>query len=146
MIIETWESICDQVEAIIKDGQASYERRWFSSETFLKYLDIPILDPIDEAMPPKLKLEKIKNDFSKVKDPILEMTQLTMDEIKKLIETTVASLMIINSFLKEWTKIKKKEIDSLICKTKFHIKNDQFKDIQGLMDAFSKWFSPLGKS
>ena len=92
-MIETWEGICDMVESIIKDGQVACKRRWFASETLLGYLDLPLLDPIDEAMPPKLELEQIKNEFSKFKEQILEITQLTMDEIKQLIETPLASLM-----------------------------------------------------
>ena len=146
MIIETWESICDLVESIIKYGKVACKRRWLSLETLLRYLDLPLLDPIDEAMPLKLKLEQIENDFAKVKEKILEITQLTMDEIKKCIETPLSSLMRIDIFLKEWTKIKKKDIDSSICKSELHLENAQLKDIQDLMDAFSKWHSALGKS
>ena len=73
------------------------------------------------------------------------MTQLTMEEIKHWVETPLASLMRIDLFLKEWMKIMKKETTSLICKYKLHLKNVQFKDIQDLMDAFSKWCSTLGK-
>ena len=97
-------------------------------------------------MPPKLKLDKIESDFTKVKERILEINQLTMDEIKQLIETPLASLIQIDMFLKQWMKIKKKEIISLICKVELHLENSQFKDIQDLMDAFSKWHSALGKS
>ena len=114
--------------------------------TLLGYLDLTLLDPIDEAMPPKLKLEEIESDFDKTKEQILEITQLTMEEIKQLIKRPLASLMRIGLFLKEWTKIKKKEIASLICKVELHLENAQFKDIQNLMDAFVKWRSALGKS
>ena len=46
------------------------KRRWFSSETLLGFLNFPFLDPIDEAMPPKIKLEQIESDFDKVKEKI----------------------------------------------------------------------------
>ena len=85
--------------------------------TLLGYLDLPLLDPIDEAMPLKLKLEQIESDFAKTKDQIVEITQLAMQEIKQLIERPLGSLMRIDLFIKEWTKIKKKEISSLICKS-----------------------------
>ena len=82
VIIETWEGIYDLVESIIKDGKFSCKRRWFSSETLLRYLDLPFLDPIDEAMPLLLKLEQIERYLSKENEQIMEMTQLTMEEIK----------------------------------------------------------------
>ena len=121
-------------------------RRWFSSETLLGYLDLPFLDPFDEVMPPKLKLEQIESDFAKVKEKILEITQLSMDEIKQWIEIRLASLMKIDLFLKEWVKIKKKNIASLICKVELHFEHAQFQDIQDPMDAFAKGQSSLGKS
>ena len=98
--IETWESICDVVESIINYGQVACKRRWFALEIPLAYLYVPLLDPIDEAMPTKLKLEQIENDFAKVKEQKLEITQLTMDEIKQWIETALTSLMAIDMFLK----------------------------------------------
>ena len=106
----------------------------------------PLLDPIDEAIPPKLNMEQSESDFSKVKEKIQEINHLILDEIKQWIETPFASLMRIDLFLKEWAKIKKKEIASLICKAELHLEHAQFRDIQDLMDAFSKWRSTLGKS
>ena len=55
--IEFWESIYDVVESIIKDGHVIWKNKWFSSVTLLGFLDIPLLEPIDQAAPPKLKLE-----------------------------------------------------------------------------------------
>ena len=75
-----------------------------------------------------------------------KITKLTMEEMKQLIERPLASLMQIDMFLKEWMKIKKNEIDSLICKVESNLENVEFKGIQDLMDAFSKWRSALGKS
>ena len=49
--------------------------------TLFTYLDLPLLDPIDEAMPLKLKLEEIESDFDKTKKHILEITQLTIEKI-----------------------------------------------------------------
>ena len=70
MSIETWDNVYDLVESIIKDGQVACKRRWFASKTFLSFLDLPLLDPIDEAMPPKLKLVQIESEFAKFKEKI----------------------------------------------------------------------------
>ena len=76
--------------------------------TLLGFLDLALLDPINEAIPPKLKLEQIKSDFAKTKEKMLDITQITMEEIKQLIKIPLGSLMGIDMFIKEWTKIKKK--------------------------------------
>ena len=86
-------------------------------------MDLPLLDPIHEAMPPKLKLEQIERDSSKEKEKILDITQLTVEEIKHWIETPLASLMNIDLFLKEWENIRKRKIASLICKAQLHLEN-----------------------
>ena len=74
--IDTWESICDSMESIIKDGQMACKRRWFAAETFLDFLELPYLDPIHQELPPKLKLEEIERSFVASKDQILEKPNL----------------------------------------------------------------------
>ena len=61
------------------------------------------------------------------------------------IETPLASLMRIGIFLKEWEKIKKKDITSLTCKSQLHIETAKFNDIQDLMDSYANWHSALAK-
>ena len=51
-------------------------------------------------MPPKLKLKKIERDFVESKECIMQMTQLTMEEIMYWIETPLTSLIMIDIFLK----------------------------------------------
>ena len=88
------------METITKDGQVACKRIWFSSETLLGYLDLPFLDLIDQAMPTKLKLDQNERYFVGIKERILGITQLSMEEIKQWIETPLASLMRIDMFLK----------------------------------------------
>ena len=77
--IETWENVCDLVDSIIKDRQVACKRKWFSSVNLLGFLDIPLLDPIDEALPPKLQLENIESDFTKSREQIQDISQLHLD-------------------------------------------------------------------
>ena len=49
--IETWETICDGVESIIKYENMACKRRWFAAETLFGFLDMPFLDPIDQTLP-----------------------------------------------------------------------------------------------
>ena len=44
--IETWDNICDLVEAIIIEGQSACECRWTNSKVLLDYFDFPLLDSI----------------------------------------------------------------------------------------------------
>ena len=66
--IETGENICDLVESIIKDGHVACKRKLFSSVNLFGFLDLLLLDRIDEALPPKLQLEQIESDFTKAKE------------------------------------------------------------------------------
>ena len=122
------------------------KRKWFASKNQLGFLDLPLLDLIDEALPLKLHLEHIESNFTKAKERIKDISQLHLDQIKECIEAPLTSLMNIDLFLREWEKIKKKEIASLICKAALHLENAQYRDIHDLLDAFVKWQYSIGKS
>ena len=76
--IETWESICDVVESIIKDGDVTWKCRWMAAETLLSFMELPSLDPIDQTLPPKLKLNEIEWNFTTAKQQIQGVNQITL--------------------------------------------------------------------
>ena len=92
-------------------------------------MDLPLLDPIVEAMHLKLKLEHIESDFAKSKEQIEDIIQIHMNEIKDWIEAPLTSHMRIDIFLQQWEKIKKREIESLISKVEVHLEHAQYQDI-----------------
>ena len=64
--IETWEAICDSVEAIVNAGQKVCEKGWYASNNLL-YLSLPILEPLNEAVCPKVHLEEVEKQFDHTK-------------------------------------------------------------------------------
>ena len=46
------------------------KRKWFASVNLLVFLDLPLLDPIDESLPMNLQLEHIESDFTIAKEGI----------------------------------------------------------------------------
>ena len=44
--IDTWETMCDSIKSIFREGQSVCERRWEASKVLLDYLDFPLLDSI----------------------------------------------------------------------------------------------------
>ena len=57
--LESWENVCESVESTIQNGQRAYKKRWFTSENLLIFLDLPLMDPIEYSLPPKINLEKV---------------------------------------------------------------------------------------
>ena len=55
--IETWESVCELVESIIRNKQVAFKKRWFSLETFFRFSGPTLQDPIEDSLPPNFKLE-----------------------------------------------------------------------------------------
>ena len=72
--IETWEGICDTVDSTTHEGQAACKGRWTTSDILLDFLNLPMLAPINQAVPPKLKLEEIEQTFTAVKEKIQGVT------------------------------------------------------------------------
>ena len=103
------------------------------------------MDTIEYSMPLNINMEHIERDISKPKDHIHQIDDLHMAEIQDWIESHLTSQMRINLFLREWEKVKKREIESLICKAQLQLEHAQYKDVVDLLDSFSKWQSTLGK-
>ena len=68
--IETWEAMCDLVEAIVNVGKKVCKNRWFASNNFLTYLSLPILEPLNDAVCPKVHLEEVEKQFDHRKELI----------------------------------------------------------------------------
>ena len=52
--------MCDLVEVVVNVGQKVCENRWYASKNLLTYLSLPVLDPLSEALCPKLHLEEVE--------------------------------------------------------------------------------------
>ena len=79
------------------------------------------MDLVVDAMPTKLNMEPIERDISKSKGNILEPGQLHMENISEWIECPLTSQIRINLFLQEWEKLKKREVESLVCKAQLQL-------------------------
>ena len=77
------------------------------------------MDSIIEAPSPKLHLEEVEKQFDDTKELIQQISQFTVQEIEKQIESPHASIAWINLFIKEWKKIKREEISSQFARPKF---------------------------
>ena len=49
------------------------------------------MDPIEDGMPPKLKLDKIDREFSEAKEYIQKVDHLHLSKIKEWIKSTLSS-------------------------------------------------------
>ena len=74
------------------------------------------MDPIEYALPPNIMMERVEEECSKSKEKIEYLDHVHIAQIKELIESPITLQMRINLFLREWEKVKKMEIESLICK------------------------------
>ena len=135
--------MCDSVEVVVNAGQKVCENRWSASKNLLTYLSLPILDPLSEALCPKLHLEEVEKQFDGTKELIQQISQLTVQEIEKWIEVPHASIAQIKLFIKEWRKIRREEISSQICKNDIQLRNAHFQEVDDILDLFFKWSSAL---
>ena len=58
--IETWEAMCDSVEAVVNGGQIFCKNRWSASNNLRTYLSLSILEPLIEAVCPKVHLQEVE--------------------------------------------------------------------------------------
>ena len=98
--IETWEAMCDSIDVVVNAGQKVCENRWSASKNLLYYLSLPMLEPLSEALCPKVHLEEVEKQFDDTKELIQQISQLTMQEIEKWIEVPHVSIAHIKLFIK----------------------------------------------
>ena len=99
------------------------------------------MDLIGDSLSAKIMIEKVEGEYLKSMESIEQLDKIHMEDVKKLIESPIASKIKINLFLREWEKLKKREIESLICKVQLQLKSR----IEYLLDVFSKWKPAHGK-
>ena len=121
--------ICDSIEAVVNAGQKVCKNRWSASNNLLTYLSLPILEPLYEAICPKVHLEEVEKQFDHSKEWIQQISQLTVQEMEKWIEVPHASIARIKLFIKEWKKMTSVEILSQICKNDIQLRNSHFSGI-----------------
>ena len=102
--IETWEAMCDSVEAVVNAGQKGCKNSSSASNNLLTYLSLPVLEPLSEAVCPKVHLQEVEKQFDHRKELIQQISQLTVQEMEKWIEVPDASIARIKLFIKEWKK------------------------------------------
>ena len=144
--VETWEGICDIVDSIIHEGQATCKRRQRASDGLLGFLKLPMLGLINQAVPPKLKSGEIEQTFIAVKEKIQGVTQITLQEITSCIEIPSSTTVKIQMYLQEWKKVKKREITSKILREEVDLEQSKYQNIDFLMDLDAKQRSTLGKT
>ena len=92
----------------------------------LTYLTLPVLEPLSEAVCPKVHLQEVEKQFDHRKDLIQQISQLTVQEMEKWIEVPHASIARIKLFIKEWKKMTRVVILSQICKNDIQLRNAHF--------------------
>ena len=74
------------------------------------------------------------------------MTQITLQEIRIWIEIHSSLMVKMQVYLREWKKVKKREITSHILRAEVHLEQTKYQDIDFLMDLDAKWRSTLGQT
>ena len=105
-----------------------------------------MLEPLSEALCPKVHLEEVEKQFDDTKELIQQITQLTVPEIEKWIEVPHVSIAQLKLFIKEWKKIRREDFFSQICKNKIQLRKDHFQEVDDILDLIYKWCSTLEKS
>ena len=82
-------------------------------------MSLPILDPLSEALCPKIHLEEVEKTFDDTKELIQQISQFTVQEIEKWREVPHASIARIKLFIKEWKKSEGRKFPPKFARTKF---------------------------
>ena len=77
--------MCDSIEVVVNAGQKVCENRWSASKNLLTYFSLHVLDPLSEALCPKVHLEEVEKQLDDTKELIEQISQLMVQEIEKWI-------------------------------------------------------------
>ena len=71
-----------------------------------------MLESIEEASSPKLKLDEVKQSCVVAKKIIQGLTQIKLEDISSLIEIPYSAIVRIEVYVGKWKTVKKREIAS----------------------------------
>ena len=66
--LESWENVKESVESTIRDGHIACKKIWFASKNPLSFMDLRLMDPIQDALPPKIMVEQVERELSNSKE------------------------------------------------------------------------------
>ena len=125
--IETWGTcLCDAVGSIIQDGHEACKLRWTTSKVSLDFLWLPMLELIEEAPSPKLKLDEVDLSFTAAKEQIEGVIQVNLHEIMKWIKTPSFEMVRIEVYVGKWKTMKKREIVYEILRVEIHLEHAKY--------------------
>ena len=146
VIFETWGSLCDAVRSIIEDGKEACKHRWKAPDVLFDFLGFPMLEAIEEASTPKLKLDEVKQSFVVSKKILDDLTQIKLEHISSWIERPYCAIVKIEFYVGKWKTVKKREIASEVLRAKIHFEQAKSQEIDLLTELDAKWHSVLGQN
>ena len=85
-----------------------------------------MLEPIEEASFPKLKLDEVKQSCVVPKNIIQGLTQIKLEDISSWIEIPYSAIVRIEVYVGKWKTMKKREITFEILRTEIHLDHDKY--------------------
>ena len=79
---------------------------------YLFFLGLSVLEAIEEASTPKIKLDEVKQSFVFAKKIIEGFTQIMLEHISSWIEKPYCAIVKIEVYVGKWKTMKKREIVS----------------------------------
>ena len=105
-----------------------------------------MLELIEEASTPKLKLDEVKQSVVVSKKIIEGFTQIKLEDISSWIEIPYSTIVRIEVYVSKWETMKKREIAFDVLRAQIHLEQAKSQDIDFLMDLDAKWRSFLGQN
>ena len=103
-----------------------------------------MLEPIEEAPSPKLKLDQVDRSFAVAKEKIEGVIHLNLQDKMRWIETPSSVMVRIEVYVGKWKMMKKREITYEILRAEIHLEHAKYQDIDFSMDLDARWHSSLG--
>ena len=97
-----------------------------------------MLEAIEEASTPKLKLNEVKQSFVVAKKIIEGFTQIKREDISSSIEKPYPAIVKIEVYVGKWKTMKKREIASEVLRAQIHFEQVKSQDIDLLMELDAK--------
>ena len=122
---------------MIERGQKSCAEKWGKTNDLLEDLLFRWLDKLVDATPPNLMLADVEQQFNDLKHKINQLKKVQLQYVRYFIEISSLQSFQANEFLQDWSRMRRKEIISSLCKT--HLEHDKYSDVDELLDVFSWW-------
>ena len=108
-------------------------------DNIMEILHFPTMDLIENACPPKPRIEQVEHRCDEAKEKIQELKHINIEDVDQLIRQPLAIEGKIHIFILIRHKLAKNEMENFKCDAQLGFESADYPNIEDLLGIWTRW-------